>query len=128
MKIAVTASGTDLDAPMSPRFGRCSYYVFVDTETMAFEAMANASESAGHGAGVGVAQFVIDRGAEAVITGNVGPNAMGVLQAANIPVYLYSGGSVRSAVQALKEGKLEAISRPTTGAHSGMGGGGRGRF
>ena len=39
MKIVVTANAGDLDAPASPVFGRCPVYVFVDTETMAFEAV-----------------------------------------------------------------------------------------
>ena len=41
MKIVVTSSGTDLDARVDPAFGRCPTYVFVDTETMQFEAVGD---------------------------------------------------------------------------------------
>ncbi len=52
MKIVVTANGADLDAPASPVFGRCPTYVFVDTETMQFEAVENPAVTAGGGADI----------------------------------------------------------------------------
>ena len=73
MKIVVTANGADLDAPASPVFGRCPTYVFVDTETMQFEAVGNPAVAAGGGAGIQAAQFVIERGAQAVVTGTWAP-------------------------------------------------------
>ena len=45
MKIAVTANGNDLDAPVSPVFGRCPAYILVDTETMQYEAVTNPAVS-----------------------------------------------------------------------------------
>ncbi len=39
MTIVVTASGADLDAPIHPNFGRCPLYLFVDPETLTFEAV-----------------------------------------------------------------------------------------
>jgi predicted Fe-Mo cluster-binding NifX family protein len=41
MKIAVSATGTDLNAQVDPRFGRCANFILVDTDTMAFEAIPN---------------------------------------------------------------------------------------
>ena len=38
MKIAVSSKGTDLDAEVDPRFGRCQYLLFVDTDTLDYEA------------------------------------------------------------------------------------------
>ena len=123
MKIVVTANSTNLDAPTSPIFGRCPAYLFVDTETMAFEATENPALSAPGGAGIQAAQFVVERGAQAVLTGNVGPNAMNVLQAAGVPLYLISEGTVRQAVEMFRQGQLNAMSGATVPAHAGMGGG-----
>ena len=39
MKIAVSAVGNTLDAQVDQRFGRCSYFVIVDSETMMAEAI-----------------------------------------------------------------------------------------
>lgn len=120
MKVVVTASGADLDAPVDPRFGRCSFFVFVDTDTMAVEAVENPAAVAAGGAGVQAAQFVVDKGAEAVITGNVGPNAMAGLKAAGVKVYVGAEGTVRESVELFKEGRLQEATSATASPHSGM--------
>ena len=130
MRVVVTANSAGLDAPASPVFGRCPMYVFVDTETMAFEAVENPAINAAGGAGIQAAQFVIERGAQAVVTGNVGPNASNVLQPAGVSVHLFGGGTVRQAVEAYKGGQLPAAGGANVQAHAGMGMGqgmGRGR-
>ena len=108
MKVAVSASSGSLDAPVHPRFGRCPYYVVVDTETMAFEAVPNTSMGAPSGAGIGAAQIVAGKGVEAVLTGSVGPNAMQVLSQAGIKVMMGAQGSVRQAIEAFKSGSLKS--------------------
>jgi predicted Fe-Mo cluster-binding NifX family protein len=126
MKIAVSSQGETLDAPASPVFGRCPTYVFVEPETMEFEAVPNPAMSQGGGAGIQAAQFVVNQGVSAILSGNLGPNAFDVLQAAGVPGYLVSGGTVREAVEAYKAGQLQPMSGPNVRAHSGMRGGGRG--
>jgi predicted Fe-Mo cluster-binding NifX family protein len=123
MKIVVSANGADLDAPASPVFGRCPMYVFVDTDSMESESVENPAINATGGAGIQAAQFVVERGAQAVVSGNVGPNAFGVLQSANVPVYLFSGGTIRQAVEGYKNGQLSAVGGANVQAHAGMGGG-----
>ena len=120
MRVVVSANGVDLDASASPVFGRCPVFVFVDVDTMAFEAVENPALAAPGGAGIQAAQFVTDQGAEAVITGNVGPNAFGVFQAADVPVYQFAGGTVREAVEAHRNGRLAAAGGASARAHAGM--------
>ena len=128
MKVVVTANGKDLDAPTSQIFGRCPAYILVDTETMQFEAVDNPALSAGGGAGIQAAQFVVGRGAQAILTGNVGPNAFGILAAASVPAYLLDGGTVREAIEAYLEGRLQPSGGANVPSHSGMRkGAGRGR-
>jgi len=126
MRVAVSAMGGDLEAPFSPVFGRCPMYVLVDTDTMAFEAMPNLAASAAGGAGIQAAQSVINRGVNAIITGQVGPNAYQVLAAAGVPIYLFSGGTVRQAIEALKAGQLGTAAEATRPAHFGVQRGGFG--
>ena len=123
MRIVVTSSGVDLEAAASPVFGRCRAYVFVDTESMTFEAVENPAMGAASGAGIQAAQFVVRQGARAVVTGNLGPNACDVLQSAGVPVYLFGGGTVRQAAEAFKSGRLQSIAGATTQAGAGMGAG-----
>jgi predicted Fe-Mo cluster-binding NifX family protein len=128
VKIAVSSNGNDLDATVSPVFGRCPAYVFVDSDTLQFEAITNPAISAPGGAGIQAAEMVVNQGAQAVITNNVGPNAFSVLAAAGAQVFLAQGGTVRQAVEAFKAGQLPSLSGPSAGMHAGMGMGmGRGR-
>ena len=118
MKIAITSNSTDgatelaLDAQASPVFGRCAAYVFVETDTMALEVVENPAIGASGGAGIQAAQFVVERGAQAVVTGNVGPNAFNVFGQAGIQVIVGVSGSVRHAVEQFKTGTLSSASKP----------------
>jgi predicted Fe-Mo cluster-binding NifX family protein len=126
MRIVVSSQGESLEAPTSPVFGRCPTFMFVDTETLAFEAMPNAAMSQGGGAGIQAAQLVVNQGAEAVLSGHLGPNAFDVLQAAGVPGYLISDGTIRQAVEAFRAGQLQPMVGANVAAHAGMPGGGRG--
>ena len=126
MRIVVSSQGENLEAQASPVFGRCPTYLFVDSETMTFEALPNPAMNQGGGAGIQAAQFVVNQGAQAVLSGSLGPNAFDVLQAAGVPGYLISEGTVRMAVDAFKAGQLQAMGGANVAAHAGMRGGGRG--
>lgn len=125
MKIAVSAAGKDLSCQIDPRFGRCQYFIIVDPETMEFEAVDNEGGMASGGAGVQAAQLVAQKGANALITGNLGPNAASALSASGIKIHFVPGGTVKEAIDALKAGKLREATGPTVPSHFGMGGGGR---
>ncbi len=106
MKVAVSSRGQDLNSPIDPRFGRCAYFLVVDTDDMSFKVFDNQSAALGGGAGIQSAQFVVSKGARAVITGNCGPNAVKAFSAAGTDVYLGNNGTVQEAVQKLKNGRL----------------------
>ena len=123
MKVVISSQGETLGAPASPVFGRCPFFVFVDTDTLATEARANPAMNQGGGAGIQAAEFVVNQGAQAVLSGNLGPNAYDVLQAAQVPGYLLAEGSVGQAVEAFKAGQLQPMGGASVGSHAGMGGG-----
>ena len=123
MKVAVSATAGSLDAQIDPRFGRCQYFVIIDTETMNFEALPNMAAGAMGGAGIQAAQTVANRGIQAVLTGSVGPNAFQALSAAGISIITGVFGTVREAVEKFKSGKLQKITAPTAPMGFGMGGG-----
>jgi len=118
MKVVVTAQGAGLDSPVDPRFGRAAYFVLVDTDTGEATAEDNAQNlNAPQGAGIQAGQTVARLGAEAVLTGHVGPKAFTTLQAAGIRVYAGASGTVREAVEALKAGRLEAAEKADVQGH-----------
>ena len=124
MRMAVSSTGNNLDSQIDPRFGRCSYFLIIETDDMSFEVVNNENIALGGGAGIQAAQSVIEAGAEAVIARRVGPNAFQVLAAAGVKVYESGAASVEEAVAALKTGKLTAVGAPTGPSHAGS----RGRF
>lgn len=122
MKLCISSTGRDLSAAVDPRFGRAAGYIIVDSDSGAFEYLENAAAMAGGGAGSRASQTIIDKGAQAVLTGNVGPNAFAVLNAAGIAIYTGVSGSVRDAVDAFNKGSLQTVAAPTAPAHAGSGG------
>jgi len=120
MKIVVTSTGPELSSAADPRFGRCAYFIVVDTDSMDFTPHSNASGSAMGGAGIQAGQFVSSLGVSAVVTGAVGPNAARVLSASGLKVYTGASGTVAAVVDAFKAGKLTASASATVGAHNGM--------
>jgi predicted Fe-Mo cluster-binding NifX family protein len=120
MRIAISAIQPSLDGDVDPRFGRCQYFIIVDPETMEFEALENPNVGA-MGAGIATAQFVTNKGAEAIITGSLGPNAYRALAAAKIMMFTGITGKIRDALQAYNSGKLRATQQATVGPYFGMG-------
>lgn len=109
MKIAVSCSGTDKDSLVDSRFGRAKSFMIIDTENDTWEYIENSQNlNAAQGAGIQSAQNVVDKGADAVITGHCGPKAFKVLNAAEISIYLGAEGTVSDAVEKLKKGELTA--------------------
>lgn len=123
MKIAVTSSGTTLDDNVEPRFGRCPYFLVIDLNTMALEAMANPNISLGGGAGPQSALLMAEQGVSAVLTGNCGPNAIQTFGATGIQVITGVSGTVREAVGQYKSGSLVPSTTPSVESHFGMGAG-----
>jgi len=118
MIVAITAVGDRLDSDIDPRFGRCRYFIFVNLETNAVTAVANAATAGG--AGIAAGQTLVTYGAKAVITGDVGPNAFQVLSAAGIKIYTGISGKVKDAVEAFKAGKLKNIGQASVEQHYGL--------
>lgn len=128
MKICVSATANSIDAQVDPRFGRCPYFVIVDSETLQFEAIPNMASGAMGGAGIQAAQTIASKGAKVLITGNVGPNAFQALAAAGIKVIVGASGTVKQVIEKYKRGELKETSSATVSGHFGMGmGRGRGQ-
>ena len=118
MKVAVTSQGKELSSQVDPRFGRAKYFIVVDTDSGQFSAQDNAQNlNAAQGAGIQAGQNVIDLGAEAVVTGNVGPKAFRTLEAGNVKIYIGATGTVQNAIEQLKAGKLQEVSQANVEGH-----------
>lgn len=119
-KIILTTSSPGLDAPVDPRFGRGAYLTMIDVDTLEWQAHPNPGVNASGGAGTQAAQFVVAQKVSAVVSGDFGPNAFEVLDAAGVGMYLYAGArTARAAVEHFKSGRLKPVGAPSDARHHG---------
>ncbi len=116
MLIAISAKGDSLDSPLDPRLGRAERFILIDTETQATSILETSGMQVTHGAGIQTAQALLKAGVKQVISGDCGPKAFQVFQAAGVPVHSAIGGTVREAFEAWKRKELPVIGQPG-GAH-----------
>ncbi len=122
MKICITSTDENLESAVSPRFGRCPYFLIVDTESKEVEVIENSSNRASRGAGVGAAQRVSEAGCDVVIAGNVGPNALFALERFGIKAYTGAAGKTgEEALKAFNNRKL-TLTEPSSRGGRGQGG------
>jgi predicted Fe-Mo cluster-binding NifX family protein len=118
MKVAVTSQGRELASRIDPRFGRAKWLIVADTETGQSETYDNAVNlNAVQGAGIQTAKNVADLQADAVITGNVGPNAFRTLNAAGVRVFLVENQTIAEAIDSFKADKLKPVDEANVQGH-----------
>ena len=121
MIIAITSTGQTMDSQVDPRFGRAAYFLIGNSEIMDFGIFENKNVAAAGGAGINSAKVVIDAGAEAVLTGNCGPNAERTLRAAGVKLYTGAKGTVAEAIKLFLDGNLKEADGPNVQSHFGTG-------
>jgi predicted Fe-Mo cluster-binding NifX family protein len=115
MKIILTTTSPNIDSEIDPRFGRGAYLIVVDPDTLEWQAHPNPGVGAAGGAGTLAAQFVANQKADAIISGDFGPNAYNALQSAGIDMYLFgSSSTVKESIDQFKAGHLERVGGPTS--------------
>ncbi|NMA41891.1 MAG: dinitrogenase iron-molybdenum cofactor biosynthesis protein [Oligosphaeraceae bacterium] len=118
MKIAITTSGSDLQAPLDSRFGRAAAFLIYDLDSEQFNVVSNKQNmQAAQGAGIQAAETVAAQGVGALITGNCGPKAFRVLQAADVKVYNCNAATVEEALQLYRKGELKEADGANVSGH-----------
>ncbi len=118
MRILVTSQGMNLSSPVDPRFGRAKHFIVVDTETGEFSASDNGQNlNAAQGAGIQAAKNAVELGAEAVVTGHIGPKAFATLHAGGVAIYTGATGTVAEGVEQFRAGALEQSSGADVKGH-----------
>ncbi len=124
MKLAASATGKELSSQIDPRFGRSAYFVIVETNDMSFEAFETDNISMNTGAGISSANFIVSKGAKALLTGNCGPKAMQVFSAAGIKVFTGQTGTIKDSVEKYTQGLLQSSNDATVPEKAGLAGAG----
>ena len=109
MKIAVTASNSDLDSQVGQRFGASPYLIIIDPETLIFEAIENPVTGGQAGAGIQAVILAITHKIDAVLTGYCSPNAEKYLTENGIAVYCGLKGTVSQAIERYRQMVISGI-------------------
>jgi len=110
MTICITSTGSTLDSLIDHRFGRCEYFLILDENGKLLKSILNKGIEATRGAGVTAAQIIADEKVDVIITGNIGPNAYGIL--GSLDIKIFSGVldiTVQQAFEKFKKGELKEI-------------------
>ncbi len=115
MKIAISCDSDR--SSIDQRFGRCRLFA-ITSDFKEFEFLENQGAIQGHGAAIRAVEQLGEQGVEAVITGNLGPNATQALASLGIKAYQASG-KIKEAAIALSKGELKEINEIVP-SHNGM--------
>jgi predicted Fe-Mo cluster-binding NifX family protein len=107
MKVAISAEGTTLGAPVSRRFGICPYFIIVDLDTGEWEAVRNPGSSGERGAGVQAIVLMISKGVDAVVTGYSSPTTRRHLESNGVDVFTGVIGTIEEALAGYKKGEMQ---------------------
>jgi predicted Fe-Mo cluster-binding NifX family protein len=121
MKVAISSTGKNLQSQIDSHFGRCPFFIIVDTDDMSFETFDNKNMTLSGGAGIQAAGFLASKGVSGVLTGNCGPNAMKTFSAAGIHVFTGLTGIISKAVENYKQGSLTPSTEATVSEKTGSG-------
>ena len=111
MKIAVSSIGKNLTDNVSEVFARCPYFIIAEIENekiQKVETIENKIANQLGQAGISAAQLMAEKDIKAVITKNVGPRALDVLNQFNIGIYA-GNGTIEKVLQEFIEGKREKM-------------------
>jgi len=117
MKIAVPTNGGGLNDTVAPVFARASAFYIADVDengnVVSEKVIQNGAAMAGGGAGPMAVQTLINEGVEAIVAPQVGPNALGAIQAAGIRLYQVAPGTpVEEAIKAVTSGSVGQFTAP----------------
>ena len=117
MKVGITTSGINMDAPVYSHFGRAPKLMIYDLDLDTYHVQKNEqSLNAAQGAGIQTALHLCDEKVECVITGNCGPIAYETLRAAGVSVCTCPACTIAGAIEKLKHGDLVPCAAPNANA------------
>ncbi len=107
MKIAVSATGEDLNDHIDRRFERCQYFLIVDSKTMNFSSIFNNGTMKKDGSSSKALDIVLNNNVEAVITGDMRQGAYKRLSDAKIKIITGLNGNIRTTIEEFKLNEIE---------------------
>jgi len=101
-RFCISAMDNSPEAEVDPRFGRAAYFVFIDPKTWKTEVIENPHRDLDQGAGIQAAQFIVEKKAATLLTGECGPKALEVFGPAGVAVVSGVSGKVEEVIKRIK--------------------------
>lgn len=117
MRIALPAEKKSMDADVYQSFGRTPYILLYNTVTKESEFLDNSAVVSQGGAGIRVAQVIVDNGTKALITLRCGENAEKVLSKAEVLIYKAISGTVKQNIDKFISEELHMFNEFHEGFH-----------
>jgi predicted Fe-Mo cluster-binding NifX family protein len=111
MIIIISAKEQTPQGAVDHRFGRSRWLAVYDTERKTWETALNPGNEQSGGAGVAAVQFVIDRHADVVISGDFGPHAADAFRTAKVEMCVFSQDviTVEDTIERYLQHKLSVV-------------------
>jgi predicted Fe-Mo cluster-binding NifX family protein len=109
MRMGVLAEGDSLSSYVADDFGHAPYFLIADPDTLEFVAVKNEFTRA-EGAGMKVADKLIELKVDVVITGGIGPHGYNALTGAGITVSYDEDGTAEECIKRVKD-RLERMKK-----------------
>jgi predicted Fe-Mo cluster-binding NifX family protein len=107
-----------LDSPVCAHFGSAPLFMMIDTETRSCRALPNTNRQHSHGMCMPLAALDGEQ-VDALVVGGIGMGALSKLQARGINVFLSDRATVREAIDAHSQGRLQPVTPANACAHHG---------
>jgi predicted Fe-Mo cluster-binding NifX family protein len=101
-KVAISATGNNLEAQVDPAFGRCKYFIIYDTDTKIHKAIPNQGSGMTGDAGSSAVQTIMEQGVAEILTGKVGLKSRPLLERAGITISENQTGTVAGILSTFK--------------------------
>lgn len=122
MIVAITTNGGELDSPVEGQFDKSHYFIFYDTDLGEITDLADNPLVESYGEeGQEAGQVIVEHDAQALLTGEIDPDAGDVLAEGGVEAYICTDGTVRSAIERFLTGDLELRPGPSRGICPGPG-------
>lgn len=118
MKIVISSTGKTVNDLVDGRFGRCKFFLIIDTEDEKVTYIENKGQSSSGGAGIVATQQLINEKVDVVITGNLGPNAYRIMEESGIKSYQCENIQISIVLEKYNNRELEEIKLAGSAYHN----------
>lgn len=84
MKVAIASTGNTLESNIDSSFGRCAWFIIIDTESGAMEFIPNPNKDLEEHAGKAAVELVLSRNVSMIISGEFGMKIKPLLDSMHI--------------------------------------------